>query len=214
MKHLKTILLVVLIASVVPQAAAQHRKKSSSRQFDFELRGGINMCQIDGDASANYNKPGFHASVGTTMPISDDGLWRFGIEIGLSQKGSKISNSSLDRHISLLYIEVPIMIGRDMLDGNKLRIAAGVAPAILAKSNVTTDGAYDALQSDNYKRMDLLPLCASVRYRFNDHIGADLRFYNSMLNIAYENGSGTYRIFRSNKGQFNRLLQAGITVDF
>ena len=35
-----------------------------------------------------------------------------------------------------------------------------------------------------------------------------------MLNIAKENGSGTYRISRANKGQFNRLIQAGIPISF
>ena len=212
MKFILSILFVFLLA--VPSASAQHRKKNASRQFDFELRGGINLCQIDGDASANYSKIGFHGSVGTSFPVSDDDLWRFVVEIGVSQKGSRIENSSLDRHISLLYVEVPLMIARDMLNESKLRLAAGVAPAILATANVTTDGAYDNLQSDNYKRMDRLPICLSARYRFSQNIGADLRFYNSMLNIAIENGSGTYRIFRSNKGQFSRLIQAGITLNF
>ena len=100
------------------------------------------------------------------------------------------------------------------LDQHQLRAALGVAPAILAHANVTSDGAYDAAQSENYKRFDALPICLSLRYRFNQHIGADIRFYNSMLNTAIENHTGTYRIFRSNKGQFNRLLQAGITLSF
>ena len=208
------ILLFVLLAATVGSTNAQHKKRGHQREFDFEVRGGVNMCQIDGDASGNYNKPGFHTGVNTSFPLSDDGSFRFVVELGLTQKGSRINSSSLDRTISLFYVEVPLMLAYDMLDGNKLRAAVGVAPAILARANVKTDGVYDELHSHNYKRMDALPICVSLRYKITDHLGIDVRYYNSMLNIAKENGIGTYRIFRSNKGQFNRLLQAGITIDF
>lgn len=211
---LKKIIFLFAIMATVNVAQAQHRGKSSARSFDFELRGGLNFCQIDGDASGNYNKVGFHAGIGTSMPLSDDGSWRFSVELGLTQKGSRITNSNLDRNISLLYVEVPLMVTYDLLDGHKLRLAAGVAPAILAKAKVTTDKTYDRLQSENYKRLDALPVVASIRYRITDHFGVDIRYYNSILNIAKENGSGTYRITRSNKGQFNRLLQAGITLSW
>ncbi len=204
----------VLLVATVGSANAQHKKRGHQREFDLEVRGGINMCQIDGDASGNYNKLGFHAGVNTSFPLSDDGSLRFVVELGLTQKGSRISSSSLDRTISLFYVEVPLMLAYDMFEGNKFRAGVGIAPAVLASANVKTDGVYDELHSQNYKRIDALPICVSVRYKITDHFGVDVRYYNSMLNTAKENGIGTYRIFRSNKGQFNRLLQAGITIDF
>lgn len=213
MKKLALSLLTLMLLASIGSAEAQHRKKSQ-KVFDLEVRGGVNFCQIDGDASGSYNKIGFHGGVNTSLPLSDDGSWRFVVELGLTQKGSRINNCSMDRQISLLYVEIPLMLAYDLFDNHQMRIGAGIAPAILAKANVTTDGVHDNLQSDNYKRMDALPLCASIRYKFTDHVGIDLRYYNSMLNTAKENGSGTYRIFRSNKGQFNRLLQAGVTIDF
>ena len=211
---IKTSLLIFVLLLSAGTTQAQHHKKSQQRKFDFEIRGGLNFCQIDGDASGNYNKIGFHGGVNTSLPLNDDGNWRFLVELGLSQKGSQINNSNLDRHISLLYVEVPLMIAYDMLDDQQLRFGAGIAPAILAKANVKTDGSYDADQSNNYKIMDALPICISLRYKVTEHFGVDVRYYNSMLNTAKENGSGTYRIFRSNKGQFNRLLQAGLTINF
>lgn len=214
MNNIKIFTLLALLLATIGTASAQHRKSSHGRQFDLELRGGINFCQIDGDASGSYNKLGFHGAINTSFPINDDGRWRFLVELGLTQKGSQIQNSSLDRHISLTYVEIPLMIAYDLLDSRQLRLAAGIAPAILAKANVTTDNIHDNLQSENYKTLDALPICASIRYRFTEHIGIDVRYDNSMLNIAKENGSGTYRIFRSNKGQFSRLLQAGLTVSF
>lgn len=215
MKKFRILLIVSLLLCLnVSPSWAQHHRRTNTRQFDLELRAGANFSQIDGDNSANFDKLGFHAAVNTSFPISDDGNWRFLIELGLTQKGSNIKNSTLDRTISLLYVEVPIMLAYDFLEQHQLRAAIGVAPAILAHAKVTSDGAYDAAQSENYKRFDALPFCLSLRYRFNQHIGADIRFYNSLLNTAIENHTGTYRIFRSNKGQFNRLLQAGITLSF
>ena len=209
----KKLILFIAVTALFSVSHAQ-RRGSAANGFDYELRAGANLCQIDGDASGHYNKIGFHAGVGTSMPISDDGNWRFCVEIGLSQKGSRIVNSSMDRNISLLYVEVPLLIAYDLLENHNLRIGVGMAPAILAKSKVTTDKTIDNQQSNNYKRFDALPLMASIRYRFTDHFGLQVRYCNSMLNTAKENGSGTYRIFRSNKGQFNRLIQAGITLSF
>ena len=204
-------LVIILLFPTISQA--QHKKSSHTRQFDFELRGGLNFCQIDGDASGNYNKIGYHGAINSSFPLGESEEWRFQVEIGLTEKGSRIDNSSLDRHISLLYVEVPLLVTYNTMD-NQLRIGAGIAPAILAKSKVTTDGAYDNLQSNNYKILDGLPVCVSLRYRLTEHVGVDVRWYNSMLNTAIENGSGTYRLFRSNKGQFNRLIQAGIALDW
>ena len=210
----RKLILLIAITALFAVSHAQRRGSSNNDGFDYELRAGANFCQIDGDASGHYNKLGFHAGVGTSMPVSDDGRWRFCVEVALSQKGSRIVNSSMDRNISIFYVEVPLMVAYDFLDSRRLRIAAGVAPAILAKANVTTDKTLDNAQSNNYKRFDILPLMASLRYRLTDHIGFDFRYCNSMINTAKDNGSGTYRIFRNNKGQFNRLLQAGITLTF
>lgn len=214
MNRFATILLLSLLTLIVTDSNAQRRGKSSFNDFDYEIRGGVNFCQIDGDASGNYNKVGFHAGVGTSMPISADGSWRFCVEVGLTQKGSHIVNSSLNRVISLTYVEVPLMVAYDLLESHRLRIGAGIAPAILAKASVTDDKVIDPYHSNNYKRVDALPLTASIRYRITDHVGIDLRYFNSMINTAKENGSGTYRIVRSNKGQFNRLIQTGITLTF
>lgn len=203
--------IIIIIANIIPNASAQRRSGSHQRGFDYELRGGLNFCQIDGDASGGYSKIGYHAGVATSMPLNDEGRIRFQVGVGLTQKGSHISNNSLDRHISLLYVEVPLMLVYDFMESRNIRLGVGMAPAILAKANVTTYGSYDQLQSDNYKNLDLLPLCLSLRYRITEHLAVDLRGNSSMLNIAIENGSGTYRILRSNKGQFNHLFQLGIT---
>ena len=85
------------MVATIGTAEAQHKKRGHQREFDLEVRGSVNMCQIDGDASGNYNKMGFHAGLNTSFPLSGDGSWRFVVELGLTQKGSRINSSSLDR---------------------------------------------------------------------------------------------------------------------
>ena len=213
MRYARYTAILLLALALLPAAQAQSRKRQShNRVFDLQVRAGLNFCQIDGDASGNYNKLGGHAALNSSFPLGDGG-WRFLVELGLTQKGARINNASLDRSISLLYVELPLMLAYDLMEG-KLRLGAGVAPAILAHASVKTDGANDELQAQNYKRLDALPVCLSAALRLNQRLGLDLHWYNSLLNTVVENGTGTYRIWRSNKGQFNRLLQLGLTLNF
>lgn len=211
MKRALTLLAFTLL--LVGSLCAQHRGhgRNRSREFDFSVRAGLNMSQIDGDNSGLYSHPGFHLGVNTSFPLGDGDDWRFLVEIGLTQKGSLVKQ--IDRRISLFYVEVPLMLTYTLMD-NHLRLGAGVAPAILASANVKDDGIYNDEQSANYKPFDWLPLVLGARYKVSDRIAFDVRYYNSMLNVAKVNGVGAYRIFRSNKGQFNRLVQAGIVVCF
>ena len=213
---MKQILFFTLMVLASLSMQAQH-KKSSNAVFDCTLRGGVNLCQIDGDGAGHYNKIGFNAGVNTTFPLSqdDEGL-RMLVEIGLTQKGSHISRESIDKRIALTYVEIPLMLTYTMMEW---RIGAGFAPAILAKSNVTQWGEYDYVSSNNYRRMDPLPFCCEVQYMGENHWGASLRFYDSMFNMS-KSSTGTYRCLFGNPntiwstGQFNRLITGSVCYRF
>lgn len=207
MKHF---FLIILLALSVTALGQSHKRHGRGTEFDFTAHAGVNLSQIDGDGSGNYDHIGFHGAVNTSFPVGDGGL-RMVVELGVSQKGSHVNQ--INRDIDLLYVEVPLMLAYRMMDG-RLQAEVGVAPAILGRAKVTDAGAYNDLQSNNYKRMDMLPFCAGAQYLVGDHFGLNLRFNTSMLNVGIENGTGTYRIFRSNKGQFNRLLSAGVSYRF
>lgn len=200
-------LTLLILLSLVVSIPTQAQRKSYDRKFDYSLMAGLNMSQIDGDNSGKYSKMGFHGAVNTSFPLGDSEAWRFLVEIGFTQKGSYSSN--IDRTIALSYVEVPLMINYNMAD-DRFRIGAGVAPAILAKSHVDDSGVEIPSQSANYRRLDAIPLCVDLRFMVTGGFAIEARYYNSMLTCAKESGSGTYRIFRSNKGQFNRLVTIGI----
>ena len=181
-------------------------------RFDATVFAGLNMSQIDGDGAGSYNHVGLRAGVGTSFALSDvRSPWRLVVELAFTNKGSYIED--FDRKLSASYVELPVMMSYNFLD-NKLRIAAGVAPAVLVGSKVTNYGAEDVLSQENFAAVDWLPLTFSLRYLFTDHLGIEVRYQNSMLSITKENGSGTYRIFKDNKGCFSRLVSFGLTYTF
>lgn len=178
-----------------------------SQEFDFTLRGGMSFCQIDGDQSGGYSKMGYSLSLGTSYPLGRNGLL-WGMEIGLTEKGSYVK--SIDRSIALHYVEVPLFLAYDMFD-KRLRIGAGVAPAILFHARVTTTGVEDNALESTFQKIDPLPLLISARWLFGKRWGLDVRYTTSLIHMDKESGSGVARFFRSNKGLFNTVLAAGLT---
>ena len=205
---------LLLLMGLVLSASAQHkRNRGHDNGFDFSLNGALNMCQIDGDQSGNYNKLGYRFGVNTSFPLGEGGF-RMLVEIGVSEKGSLVSRRNAS--FSALYIEVPLLLAYDVGVGGSgaLRLGAGVAPAILGKATVVEAGVRNQVQENNFRSLDALPLCLEAQYRFNDHFGIEARYYNSLLPVTKEASSGTYRLFRSNQGVFHRLISVGASYRF
>lgn len=196
---MKKILLIITLLLTVPAMA---------QQFDFSINGGLNMCQIDGDGSGPYNRMGFHAGVNTSFPLGYSDF-RMLIEVGVCQKGSTIK--SLNRTITATYIEVPILL---TYNWPNLRLGAGVAPAFLGKATVKTGGEETPSIEQIFRKMDILPVTVDALYRFGDHLGIEARWSTSLLPITTEASSGTYRLVRSNKGAFHRLVSLGVNYTF
>ena len=148
--------------------------------------------------------------MGTSFALGEDeSPWRLVVELAYAQKGSSIQHNN--GRISLQYVEVPVMLSFNMLD-NRLRLAAGVAPAVLVGAKVEFDGIEQPAQAEKYKRTDLLQLTADGSYRFTNHLMVEGRYQNSLLTVY--DGPGPYRIWTSNHGAFNRLLTFGIAYVF
>lgn len=185
---------------------------TSQNRFDATVFAGLNMSQIDGDGAGSYNHPGLRAGVGTSFALGDvQSPWRMVVELAFTNKGSHIED--YDRKLSASYIEIPVMISYNCFD-NRLRVAAGVAPAVLIGSRVTNYGTEDIPAQENFTAFDWLPLTIGLRFRVFDHLGVEVRYQNSFLSITKENGSGTYRLFKDNKGAFSRLVSFALTYTF
>ena len=207
MKYKNSQKLICLLFLVFAEMSA-----TSQNRFDATVFAGLNMSQIDGDGAGSYNHPGLRAGVGTSFALGDvQSPWRMVVELAFTNKGSHIED--YDRKLSASYIEIPVMISYNCFD-NRLRVAAGVAPAVLVGSKVTNYGAEDLPSQENFTAFDWLPLTLSLRFRVFDHLGVEVRYQNSFLSITRENGSGTYRLFKDNKGAFSRLVSFALTYTF
>ena len=209
MKRHSTIRVTILALSLAIACGA------AAQRFDGAVMAGMNMCQIDGDGAGRYNHLGLRAGVGTSFTLGSDidSPWRMVVELAFTQKGSVTGDETFNRDISLSYVELPLMMSYNLIEG-RLRLALGIAPAVLVGARVTDDGADNQPLADTYKAVDLLPLTAAVRYLFTDHLGIEGRYENSMLSVSDNQGSGTYRIVRDNKGTFSRLITIGLTYKF
>lgn len=185
----------------------------SQGRFDATAFAGLNMCQIDGDRSDGYSHLGLRAGVGTSFALGKDlnSPWRMVIELAFTNKGSYVKNT--DQTMSLSYIEIPIMMSYNTLE-NRLRIAAGIALAYCVGTKVTTAGVEETGWDDSFTTFDWLPLTFSARYHFTDHLGIEARYQYSALSVTKNTGSGTYFLFRSNKGCFNNLVSFALTYTF
>lgn len=207
MKQTRLIILALLFCSL--GASAQQR-------FDASAFFGANFSQIDGDGAGSYSHLGLRGGVGTSFYFGWDERtpWRMVVELAFTQKGSNINNEVLNRTISLNYVELPVMMSYTMLNGT-LRLAAGVAPAVLVGARVGDDGgAENVAQEENYKSFDWCPLTLAARYLFSYNIAVEARFQTSMLSVVNHAASGSYRIFRDNKGAFNRTVSVGLAYCF
>lgn len=181
----------------------------AQNRFDASVFAGLNMGQIDGDGAGHYNNPGLRAGVGTSWDIG--GGWRPVVELSYTQKGSFIEE--YNRRLRADYVELAAMISYNFLN-DRVRLAAGVAPGVLVHAKVTNGEAVDQPSTDNFTLGDWLPITFAARLRVTPHFGIDLRWQNSMLGVTKEAASGTFRIFRSNKGVFHRMVTFGLSYTF
>ena len=200
----KTLVLVLLLAAI--PAWGQQR-------FDATLQAALNLCQVDGDDAGHYNHLGLRAGVSTSFTLTPDtrSPWRLEVGVAYSAKGSQMNHS--DGVIALQYVELPILMTYNAMDGH-LRIGAGVAPAVNVGTKVTFNGISSPNHEATYRPGDWIPFTVLLRYRFTDHLGIEGRWQTSLVSITSGTATGTYRLWRSNKGTFNRLLSIGLTYQF
>lgn len=178
-------------------------------RFDATVYAGANFCQLDGDQAGSYSHVGLRAGIGTSFALSADvdGPWRMVVELAFTNKGSY--NKDFNTTLSVSYIEIPLLLSYNAMQ-DRLRIAAGVSPAVKVSESFT-----DGYPGDNiFTAVDWLPLTLSVRYRFTDHLGIEARFQYSALSVTNDNSNGTYFLLQSNKGCFHNLAGLGLTYTF
>jgi hypothetical protein len=105
LQKLRQIIFVILtfITLTINVLHAQNR-------FRGGVVAGFNAAQLDGDASAGYNKVGLN--VGAKVLIELTGRFQISTEILLSQRGSRTTEKEapVTRSCTLNYLEVPVLL--------------------------------------------------------------------------------------------------------
>lgn len=79
--------------------------------FRFDVIGGVNLSQFDGDEVVGFNRVGANVGLGATLPFTD--YWSISMELLYSMKGAsnqpKYQNGYYLYNLNLDYIEIPIL---------------------------------------------------------------------------------------------------------
>lgn len=121
------ILLFLLLVAVVPMLvegqvrqnaeALQPKSSKMGKQYEktnglfrFDVIGGANFSQYNGDLEVGFRRVGAHVGLGATLPITEH--WNVGLELLYSMKGAyqKVPRGTYYTYdLNLDYIEIPIL---------------------------------------------------------------------------------------------------------
>ncbi len=185
MNFLKVIFCFILFAQKIH---AQENITSDTR-FSGGLLLGLNASQIDGDASAGYNK--WTPTLGIRGIINFPSRWLITTDILYSQRGAtSLSFETIkEQEVTTNYLEVPVMLhyqdwqktdknGRNYY---KVSLGAGVCYGRLF-SAASNEAFNHAAVVDKFNKDDLA-LTAGMQFFFTPHWGLNCRFTTSLNNL-------------------------------
>lgn len=178
--------------------------KSHAQLFKGGIVAGINFTQIDGDATAGYDKIGFHGGFISEIALSDH--WLFSTELLYTQKGSAsglFANNGDRFKLYFNYAEIPLLIHYHDTRGG-MTFGGGFSLGRLVGykytfNEIDNSDVFFAVQKAKRWDFDIL---AEIRYMFVPAFGLGFRAAYSLLKIRTDCISSAYR----NCGQFNNSL--------
>ncbi len=179
--------LTILLLTVLFQTTL-----TAQERFTGGLVAGVTASQIDGDASAGYNKLGLTAGVRGGIRLKKQ--IESSIELLYVQRGAQdelIQSNPTNFSITLHYIEVPVQIHiKDWLteDANnqpyyRLHFNGGLSYARLMRTSVRDDlSAVSAVAPDFLQQNDL-SVTLGFTWFANSHLGFNFRWARSIIPI-------------------------------
>lgn len=162
-------------------------------RFKGGIVAGFNAAQLDGDASAGYNKVGLNA--GARVLIELTGRYQISTEILFSQRGSRTTEkeSVITRSCTLNYLEVPVLFNiRDWLKKSddeqsyyKVAFSIGIVYGRLFKATASPNF-FHAPVLDKFATNDV-GFSAGINYFINPHWGLTCRVTKSFNKVFNPN---------------------------
>lgn len=157
------------------------------QRFKAGITAGFNASQINGDASAGFNKLGLVAGLRAATIINEK--IDISIELLFSQRGSRSelfnsTNTNIPFKINLNYIEVPLIfnIGDWLSDDEqyyRLNFHAGFSYGNLFSTKIEDDNTNLLQVGEFFKKTDISWL-AGFTYFINKNVGVTVRYSRSI----------------------------------
>ncbi len=203
--------LIIIFLLFIPQAFFAQR-------FNGGVIAGLTASQVDGDSYAGFDKVGLQGGVFVNTLISRNA----GIQMEIKYAGrgarKKTTESSPDVYkLTLHYIDIPVLLQYEVQ--KKFILEAGIVTGYLfAAAGEENGGKLDKDYLVDFNKFDLDWLLG-LRFRFNDHLSAGIRYSYSLFSISeYENINSNYgfiaNLFGYTTGDYNNYLSFGVYYQF
>ncbi len=150
---------------------------------------GLNASQIDGDASAGYNK--WTPTTGIRGIINLEGKWQITTDILYSQRGAVTASyeAIIEQNVTTNYLEVPFMLHyRDWQKTTKTgqnyyKVSLGAGICYGKLFSATSNAAFNhAAVLDKFNKDDF-SFTGGMQFFFSPHWGLNCRFTTSVNNL-------------------------------
>lgn len=177
-----------------------------SQGFNAGIRAGICGTQVDGDTYEGFNKAGITAGIFVSRKLSDN--FSLQLELNYIQKGSRkpLDDFNTFYLMRLNYVEVPLLL--QWHASKNIDIFAGPSLAKLLNYLEETEmGVYQGPLFEKYE----IAARIGISYKLSEQWSVDGRYSNSITTIRPSPAAHT--LFYD-KGQYNRLIEIGLSYKF
>lgn len=192
------------------------------QDFNGGIMAGVAGTQVAGDyiytdvdtiGLHGFHKAGIFAGAFVNLQISEHSA--FQMELEFFQKGSRENPDSANYYNQYLfrvnYIELPVLY--QYIASKRFKIEFGPSLGFLLGYYEERD--YYEIKKGNRPASVTFQLNAGLYINIFQHLAANIRTNNSLLNIRSENATGDIlRIFPGNYGQFNDCLVFSLFYQF
>ncbi len=187
-------------------AVALSFQKSLAQKFQGSIILGATTTQVSGDQLAGFDKSGFIAGGGITLPLHDK--FDMGMEIIFIQKGSKTSNNdSLEYYkMKLNYAQVPIVFEYKFSNRFHFHLAPSIGALLSAKEEDLFGEVNESSPFEKYE----IGIGGGMSFYFSDNLSIKLRITQSLMPIRKIGVNSRYVV----SGQYNSGLEFTVQYHF
>jgi hypothetical protein len=179
-----------------------------AQKFNAGIRAGLVASQVDGDTYEGFDKAGVTAGLYVNRSFSEKISLQ--LEMNFIQKGSRMPVDDLNNYylMRLSYLELPLLLQWHV--SNSFTLFGGPSYGVLISSYEENQlGSLDYMPE--FKKYEIAARLG-LSYQLSEKWAVDIRYCGSMSTIRPSQSGYSPTYFES--GQFNRLIEIGLSIGF